>query len=95
MGTPENDTESADSRPKAPEKGPGSGPTAADAEKLRKHRNNVAVMVLLGVDVLVGAGIGYAGHALLESDAITFAGAILATVGLLLMVVYQLVGREK
>jgi hypothetical protein len=69
--------------------------TQGDAEKLRKHRNNVAVMVLLGFDVLVGGGIGYVGFALLESQAITLAGTILATIGLILMLIYQLVGREK
>ncbi|MDY0872089.1 hypothetical protein [Dongia rigui] len=70
-------------------------PPPVDADKLRKRRNNIAVMVLLGVDVLVGAGIAAAGVVALQSDAIAVAGAALATIGLLLMLVYQLVGRER
>ena len=68
---------------------------AAGGDRLRKRRNNVAVMVLLGLDVLLGAGIAVAGYAELESDAITLAGAGLATIGVILMLVFQLVGREK
>lgn len=66
-----------------------------DADKLRKKRNNTAVMVLLGFDVLVGAGIGYVGYHELESDAVALAGTVLATLGLALMLAYQLFGREK
>ena len=77
--------------------GAAASPPAApeSVETRRKRRNNVAVMVLLGFDVLVGAGISYVGFSLLESQTITLAGAILATIGLALMLAYQLVGREK
>jgi len=87
MGDPEKTVESAANQP-APA-------MAAAGDRLRKRRNNVAVMVLLGLDVLLGAGIAVAGYAELESDAITLAGAGLATIGVILMLVFQLVGREK
>ena len=69
--------------------------SGADPEKLRKRRNNTAVMVLLGFDVLVGAAIGFVGYRELESDAVALAGTVLATIGLVLMLAYQLFGREK
>ncbi len=87
MGNPEKTVESGQNRPEPA--------TPEGGGKLRKRRNNLAVMVLLGFDVLLGAGIAVAGHVGLESDAIALAGAALATIGLILMLTYQLVGREK
>lgn len=60
----------------------------------RKRRNNFLVMAVLGVDVISGTTIAIAGH-LLENDAIALGGAGLATLGLILMLVYQLLGRER
>lgn len=51
-------------------------------------------MAVLGVDVISGTTIAIAGH-LLENDAIALGGAGLATLGLILMLVYQLLGRER
>lgn len=87
MGNSEKTVESGASQP---------APTGHErGDRPRRRGNSTAVMVLLGMDVLMGAGIGVAGHVGLESDAITLAGAALATIGLILMLAYQLVGREK
>ena len=52
-------------------------------------------MAVLGFDVIFGAAIAMAGHLLLENDAVTLAGAGFATLGVILMLLYQLVGRER
>lgn len=93
MGNIEKTVESVPEGTPVPAAAPAAVPLSA--EKLRKRRNNTAVMVLLGFDVLVGAAIGFVGYHELGSDAVAFAGMVLATIGLALMLVYQLVGREK
>jgi hypothetical protein len=61
----------------------------------KAQRNNWLVMALLGLDVVLGATFGLVGHFGLESSSISLAGAAMATIGLLLMVCFQLFGREK
>lgn len=70
-----------------------SGQNAAGASKARQ--NNMLVMALFGLDVVLGAAFGAAGFFLLDSIAIALAGAAFMTVGLVLMLVFQLVGRER
>ncbi len=82
-----------------PEAGPEAEPPIvrpeSAPEKRRARNGNLLVMVLLGLDVLLGAGIAATGYFLLESPAIALMGAVMATVGLLLMVCFQLFGRER
>ncbi len=61
----------------------------------KAQRNNWLVMALLGLDVVLGATFGLVGHFGLESGSISLAGAAMATIGLVLMVCFQLFGREK
>ncbi|WP_374313703.1 hypothetical protein [Dongia sp.] len=61
----------------------------------KAQRNNWLVMALLGLDVVLGATFGLVGHFGLESSSISLAGAVMATIGLVLMVCFQLFGREK
>ncbi|WP_374381093.1 hypothetical protein [Dongia sp.] len=84
-GTPEETSREASQ--------PDGGKTAANATKARQ--NNMLVMALLGLDVVLGTGFGTAGYFLLESPAIALAGAAFTTVGLILMLIFQLVGRER
>nr|WP_298685550.1 hypothetical protein [uncultured Dongia sp.] len=61
----------------------------------KAERNNLMVMVLLGCDVLLGIAIGLLGFFGLESDGLALAGAALATGGILLMLIFQLTGKER
>jgi len=70
-------------------------PAARARPRSKAERNNLMVMVLLGCDVLLGMAIGLIGFFGLESDGIALVGAALATVGILLMLVFQLAGKER
>lgn len=74
-------------------------PTAGELGKAgtlgKAGRANLMVMALLGLDVFFGAAIGLTGFYVLESNGIAFAGAFVATGGLVLMLIFQLFGRER
>ena len=61
----------------------------------KAQRNNFLVMALLALDVVLGATFGLVGYFGLQSDSIALTGAVMATVGVLLMLFYQLFGRER
>ena len=61
----------------------------------KAQRNNFLVMALLALDVVLGATFGLGGYFGLQSDSIALTGAVMATVGVLLMLFYQLFGRER
>ncbi len=61
----------------------------------KAQRNNFLVMALLALDVVLGATFGLVGYFVLQSDSIALTGAVMATVGVLLMLFYQLFGRER
>lgn len=52
------------------------------------------VIALLALDVLLGASLSAFGFFVLASDAITLAGALCATIGLLLILGFQFVWQE-
>lgn len=63
-----------------------------------KKRNDSiyrAIVVLMALDVVLGAGIAAIGYAMLESEPVTIAGAGLATCGILLLLFFELLGRKK
>ena len=61
----------------------------------KPQRNNFLVMALLALDVVLGATFGLVGYFGLQSDSIALTGAAMATIGLLLMLLFQLFGRER
>jgi hypothetical protein len=63
--------------------------------RTKAERNNRIVMILLGCDVLLGGAIGMIGFFGLESDGIALVGAAIATGGILLMLFFQLAGKER
>jgi hypothetical protein len=88
-----------------PEKGPGKGlghalgktPIVAKLTTPlgKTQRNNFLVMALLALDVVLGATFGLVGYFGLQSDTIALTGTAMATAGLLLMLLFQLFGRER
>jgi hypothetical protein len=85
---------------------PASAKTAAEMQASRTEpvirrprskaeRGNLLVMIILGCDTLFGVAIGLIGFFGLENDGVALLGATLATGGILLMLFFQLVGRER
>jgi hypothetical protein len=70
-------------------------PVARARPRSKAERNNLIVMALLGCDVLLGVTIGLIGFFGLESDGIALVGAALTTGGILLMLIFQLAGKER
>jgi hypothetical protein len=61
----------------------------------RKDSIYRAIVVLMALDVVMGAGIAAIGYAVIESDAIALAGAGLATCGIVLLVFFALLGSRS
>ncbi|MBK8159749.1 MAG: hypothetical protein IPK59_13620 [Rhodospirillaceae bacterium] len=83
--------------PETPQKIPGITPIVAKLTTPlgKPQRNNFLVMALLALDVVLGATFGLVGYFGLQSDSIALTGAAMSTIGLLLMLLYQLFGRER
>jgi hypothetical protein len=83
--------------PAARQKAPGITPIVAKltTPMSKPQRNNFLVMALLALDVVLGATFGLVGYFGLQSDSIALMGAAMATIGLLLMLLFQLFGRER
>jgi predicted MFS family arabinose efflux permease len=54
-----------------------------------------AIVILMALDIVLGASIGAVGYAVLQSPAITLAGALLALCGIVLLLFFELLGRRK
>lgn len=63
----------------------------------KKHKDSIyrAIVVLMALDVVLGAGIAAVGYALLENEAIAWVGAGLAACGILLLLFFGLLGRRQ
>lgn len=53
-----------------------------------------AIVILMALDIVLGASIGAVGYAVLQSPAIALAGAGLAICGILLLLFFELLGRR-
>lgn len=65
------------------------------ADKKRNDSIYRAIVVLMALDVVLGAGIAAIGYAMLESEPVAIAGAGLATCGIVLLLFFELLGRKK
>jgi predicted MFS family arabinose efflux permease len=53
-----------------------------------------AIVILMALDIVLGASIGAVGYAVLQSPAITLVGAALAVCGIVLLLFFELLGRR-
>jgi hypothetical protein len=68
---------------------------AATIGKPAKKPSSRGVIFLMGVNIFLALGVALAGYYLLESPGIALAGAVLATLGALIMLFYHLWGGKQ
>jgi hypothetical protein len=68
--------------------------TASQAKAPQK-KTPLALMALMGLNILLGIGVAVAGHWLLEIDGVALAGGVLATIAALLILCFQLWGSKN
>lgn len=64
------------------------------ADQKRQDSIHRAVVILMALDVVLGAGIGAIGFAVLQNQAVALAGAGLALCGIVLLVFFEFLGRH-
>jgi predicted MFS family arabinose efflux permease len=63
--------------------------------KKRNDSTYRAIVFLMALDIVLGAGIGAMGYALLGSTSIALAGAGLSVCGMVLLLFFELLGRRS
>lgn len=72
-----------------------SGAGRRKTARSKADQANLTVMLLMTIDILLGAAIGCMGFFVLGNDGIALIGAVLATGGIILMLFFQLLGKER
>jgi len=64
-------------------------------DRQRKKRFHRLIVILMAFDIVFGATIAMVGYVLLRDLAIAAGGAILAAIGIVLLVLFELFGRRE